>query len=295
MPICDPETEAPTSAQSSLDGYWYQLKVSVLFALDLLANKQLTEQITLEPACQEDLYTELNDEVGALTQGFRLGTIKLIVQCKLRSTGPWKINEIRSLLAHGKKRTPAKEMLKDADAHYLLVTSADLDGVARNLSVNGPSQWRQLKPMPSTLKSSLPNGADGRVAVWNSLDQEKVEHRIIGKLTERFRVPRSELEACIKQLEHGALIRMKGAQAGVWTRREVIDIIEAHGGYDGVSSDLRQFVHPANWDNGVHRNRGPFDASHKEACHQSRQTRLCISYLIDQSGPSYRGAIQGDS
>ncbi|SDG47085.1 hypothetical protein SAMN04488117_12240 [Celeribacter baekdonensis] len=254
MSNCEPETETETetetttSAQSSLDGYWYQLKVSVLFALDLLANKQQTDQITLEPASEEDLYTELTGEVCALTQGFKVRTKKLIVQCKLRSTGPWKINEIKSLLAHGKRRKPAKEMLKDADAHYLLVTSADLDGVARKLSVSGPTQWSQLKPMPPTLRGALPNGADGRVAVWNSLDQEKVEHRIVDRLTERFRVPRSGVQACIKQLEEGALIRMKGAQAGVWTRQEIIGIVEAHGGYDGVSKDLSQFVHPANWD-----------------------------------------------
>lgn len=248
MSNCESETETTTSAQSSLDGYWYQLKVSVLFALDLLANKQQTDQITLEPASEEDLYTELTGEVSALTQGFKLRTKKLIVQCKLRSTGPWKINEIKSLLAHGKRRKSAKEMLQDADAHYLLVTSADLDGVARKLSVSGPTQWSQLKPMPPRLKGALPIGADGRVAVWNSLDQEKVEHRIVDRLTERFRVPRSKVQACIKKLEEGALIRMKGAQAGVWTRQEIIGIVEAHGGYDGVSRDLSQFVHPANWD-----------------------------------------------
>lgn len=248
MPISERQTAAPTSAQSSLDGYWYQLKVSVLFALDLLANKQQTDQIILEPASEEDLYTELDGEVSALTQGFNLRTKKLIVQCKLRNTGPWKINEIRSLLAHGTKRKPAKEMLKDADAHYLLVTSADLNGVARKLSVSGPTQWSQLKPMPPRLKGDLPHGADGRVAVWNSLDQEKVEHRIVDRLTERFRLPRSRVQACIKQLEEGALMRMKGSQAGVWTRQEIIGIVEAHGGYDGVSKDLSQFVQPANWD-----------------------------------------------
>lgn len=79
MSNCESEPETTTSAQSSLDGYWYQLKVSVLFALDLLANKQQTDQITLEPASEEDLYTELTGEVSALTQGFKLRTKKLIV------------------------------------------------------------------------------------------------------------------------------------------------------------------------------------------------------------------------
>jgi DNA polymerase III delta prime subunit len=242
------ETETETSAQSSLDGYWYQLKVSVLFALELLANKQQTDQIILEPASEEDLETEFADEPGALTQGLTVKTKKMVIQCKLRNTGPWKITEIRSLLAHGKKRTPAKEMLEASDVHYLLVTSADLFGVARNLKVNGPTQWNRLKPMPKTLASSLPRAADGRVAVWNNLDQEKVEYRISRNLVERFRVPLSQTKSCVEELEKGALARMKGARAGVWTREEVINVVEAHGGYDGVSRDLHQFVPPTNWE-----------------------------------------------
>jgi len=247
MPTHNPDTEGATSAQSSLDGYWYQLKVSVLFALDLLANKQQTDQITLEPASEEDLEVELTGEPGALTQGLTVKTKKLVVQCKLRNTGPWTIGEVKSLLAHGKQRTPAKDLLKDADVHYLLVTSADLSGVARNLAVKGPTQWHRLKPMPATLSQALHNGANGRVAVWNHLDQEKVEYRIKDSLVGRFRVPHSQVHACIKKLEEGALVRVKGSQAGVWTRKDVIDIIEAHGGYDGFSKDLYQFVRPTNW------------------------------------------------
>ncbi len=242
------ETDTETSAQSSLDGYWYQLKVSVLFALELLADRQQTDQITLEPASEEDLETDLNDEPGCLTQGLKVKTKKLVVQCKLRNTGPWKIGQIKSLLAHGKKRASAKDMLKDADVHYLLVTSADLDGVARKLKVAGPAHWNRLKPMPKTLAKSLPSGSDGRVAVWNNLDQEKVEYRISRSLIERFRVPYGRIKSCVEELEKGALTRMKGAQAGVWTRQEVIKVVEAHGGYDGVSKDLHEFVPPANWE-----------------------------------------------
>lgn len=41
---------------------------------------------------------------------------------------------------------------------------------------------------------------------------------------------------------------MKGSSAGVWKRENVIEIIEAHGGYDGTSKDLNKFVPPTNWD-----------------------------------------------
>lgn len=248
MPTHNPDTEGATSAHSSLDGYWYQLKVSVLFALDLLVNKQQTDQITLEPASEEDLEAELIGEPGALTQGLTVKAKKLVVQCKLRNTGPWTIGEVKSLLAHGKQRIAAKDLLKNDDVHYLLVTSADLSGVARDLAVKGATQWHRLKPMPATLSKNLPEGANGRVAVWNNLDQEKVEHRIKDSLVDRLRVPQSRVNACIKQLEEGTLVRIRGRKAGVWTRNDVIAIIEAHGGYDGISKDLNQFVPPANWD-----------------------------------------------
>lgn len=237
-----------TGAQAALAGYWYQLKVSVLFALDVLAKKQQADQITLEPANREDLETELKDEPGALTQRLTIRTRKLVVQCKLRNTGPWTIGEIKSLLVHGRKRTPPKDLLKDPDVSYLLVTSADLSGDARELRVNSPTQWQRLGPMPSGLSQALPQDADGRVAVWHILDPELIEHRIKDRLTRWFRVPQSRIEECIEQLQKGALLRMRGSQAGVWKREDVVAIIEAQGGYDGTARDLARFVRPGNWD-----------------------------------------------
>ena len=237
-----------TGAQASLEGYWYQLKVSMLLTLDLLANKQQADQITLEPTNQEDLETELKDEPGALTQGLTIKTRKLVIQCKLRDTGPWTVGGIKSLLVHGTQRTPPRDLLQVPDVSYLLVTSADLSGEARKLLVNSPTQWQRLGTMPLTLSRALPPSADGRVAVWHNLDQEKIEHRINGLLTERFRVPQSEIATCIKRLEEGTLLRMRGSRAGVWKREDVIAIIEAQGGYDGTAKELAKFVPPANWD-----------------------------------------------
>ena len=242
------DIEYSTGAQASLDGYWYQLKVSVLFALDLLANKQQADQITLEPANEEDLETELKDEPGALTQGLTIKTRKLVVQCKSRNTGPWTIGGIKSLLVHRTQRAPPKDLLKNPDVSYLLVTSADLSGVARELLVNSPTQWQRLGSMPPSLSKALPQGASGRVAVWPNLDQERIDHRINNLLIERFRVPHSKMKTCIKQLEEGTLQRMRGTWAGVWKRQDVVEIIEALGGYDGTAKDLAKFVPPANWD-----------------------------------------------
>lgn len=237
-----------TSAHTALDGYWYQLKVSILFALDLLAHRQLTDQIVLEPVSEEDLEADIEDEPGALAQNMPLKTRQLVVQCKLRSTGPWKIKDIATLLAHGTRRKSAKDRLKDPNVNYLLVTSADLFGDARNLAVSGPGQWQRLKKMPVTISKNLPEKADGRVAVWSRLDTETVEYRIKDILTNRFRIPTSKVAECMAKLEAGALARMKGAGAGVWTRDDVIRIIIDHDGYDGVSKDLLAFVPPTNWD-----------------------------------------------
>lgn len=243
----DATAQDTTSAHTALDGYWYQLKVSILFALDLLAHKQLTDQIVLEPISEEDLEADIQDEPGALAQTMPLRTRQLVVQCKLRSTGPWKIKDIATLLAHGTKRKSAKDRLKNPNVNYLLVTSADLEGVARNLAVSGARQWQRLRPMPATLSKELPEKADGRVAVWNRLDTETVEYRIKDILTDRFRVPASKIADCVAKLEEGALARMRGAGAGVWTRDDVIRIIMDHEGYDGVSKDLLAFVPPTNW------------------------------------------------
>lgn len=237
-----------TSAHTALDGYWYQLKVSILFALDLLAHRQLTDQIVLEPISEEDLEADIKDEPGALAQNMPLKTRQLVVQCKLRSTGPWKIKDIATLLAHGTRRKSAKERLKDPNINYLLVTSADLFGDARNLAVSGPSQWQRLEKMPVTISKELPEKSDGRVAVWNRLDAETVDYRIKDILTDRFRIPTSKIAPCIAKLVEGALARMKGAGAGVWARNDVIRIIIDHDGYDGVSKDLLAFVPPTNWD-----------------------------------------------
>ena len=248
MTTPDKETVKTTSAHTALDGYWYQLKVSILFALDLLAYRRLTDRIILEPVSEEDLEAEFKNEPSALTQGMSVSKRQLVVQCKLRSTGSWKIGDLARLLAHGKKRKPAKDRLKDPNISYLLVTSADLDGVARNFAVGGPWQWSHLKKMPPTVAKVPPEGADGRVAVWNLLDEEKVDFRIKNILTDRFRIPASKLTDCSANLEKGALARMKGAGGGAWTRDDVIRVINDHDGYDGVSKDLHAFVPPTNWD-----------------------------------------------
>lgn len=238
----------PTSASAALDGYLYQVKVSILFALDLLAYMQATDRIVLEPASEEDLETEIIDEPDALTQTIKIGARRLVVQCKRKTTGPWTEGDLRRLLAHGTKRMKPTDRLKDPAISYLLVTSADLVGVARDLAVDGHNQWSRVPSIPTKIAKLLPSDAPGRLAVWNTLNEELLDSRLEKRLTERFRVPHSKVSDCIETLKYDALDRMRGAGGGVWTRDEVMHTIRHYHGYDGISDDAKNFVPPTNWD-----------------------------------------------
>lgn len=150
-----------------------------------------------------------------MTEEVALDAYRLVIQCKLRNTGPWKHEELSRLLAHGTERKPAKERLLDPNVRYLLVTSADLDGVARNLRVEVAGDWPLAKDLPKEMGAKLPADAGGRLAVLASMDQEKVNARIDRLLSERFRVPHPNLATCRKVLRDDALLRMRGAAHGI--------------------------------------------------------------------------------
>ncbi|MBC7586649.1 MAG: hypothetical protein H7316_23210 [Tardiphaga sp.] len=86
----DAGTFTPSSGGASLEGYFYQLDVSILTALDLVLAKKVAQEIILEPTTDEDLEADLEDEPGALSEILAIDNYRLVAQCKLRSTGPWK-------------------------------------------------------------------------------------------------------------------------------------------------------------------------------------------------------------
>lgn len=85
-------TQNASGGGASLDGYLYQVDISIWAALDLLLAKKLGQQVVLEPASKEDLEAPLSDEQpGRLATVVDVGTSKLlVVQAKLRNTGPWR-------------------------------------------------------------------------------------------------------------------------------------------------------------------------------------------------------------
>ncbi|MBK9939884.1 MAG: hypothetical protein IPP02_16260 [Chitinophagaceae bacterium] len=121
----------------ALAGYDYQLDVSILAALRILLVTKSASRITLEPANADDIEVELEeDDPGHVEAMAQLGVAtRIIMQVKLRRGDPWSIDAFERLLKHGKRRTPAKDHLVDPDVRYLLVTNADVSGVARNLLV----------------------------------------------------------------------------------------------------------------------------------------------------------------
>ncbi len=234
---------------TSLEGYFYQVDISIWAALDLLLAKKLAQQLVLEPASKEDLEATLaENEPGRLAAHIDMGASTLLVlQAKLRNTGPWKVGGLASLLQHGTDREPAAERLKDPRVYYLLVTSADVDGVARSLRVTGFGERPKAKTLPATIAAVVPPDTGGRIGILASADPERVEWKIKELLEGAFRVPHSKLEACKRALRDAALERMRGVGDGVWTREQLEYVIKQHDGYFASSLESETFVKPTNW------------------------------------------------
>ncbi|MET4244789.1 hypothetical protein [Bradyrhizobium sp. RT10b] len=110
-----PPPSAGGGAKAALDGYEYQLAVSVLAALRLMLITKSATRITLEPANEEDLESELEPRTPGRVQPSAnvADGYKLVVQVKLRNSGPWSITDFDALLKQGTARRPAKHHLDD--------------------------------------------------------------------------------------------------------------------------------------------------------------------------------------
>ncbi|MBB4100755.1 hypothetical protein [Sphingomonas kyeonggiensis] len=235
-------------AQAGLD---YQIDVSIWFALDLILARRLADSIELEPASQEDLEADLDeDEAGPIVSQSRMapgtGAYRLVVQAKLRSGDPWRVSDMVRLLQHGTRRVPPAARLAESDIRYLLVTSAALSGGAKALRIHQPAVWPQAA-LPSDIAAILPPDAAGRVAVLSNYEPDRIETRIKELLTEAFRVPFALWESCRDALRAGAHSRVRRTGTNIWTRADLVAIVAQHEGYFASSPDLDDFVHPTNW------------------------------------------------
>jgi hypothetical protein len=75
---------SPSSGGTSLEGYVYQLDVSVWMPCIYSLQKRVAQRLVLEPATEDDLETDIDGEPGALAQEVDLAAYRLVTQCKLR-------------------------------------------------------------------------------------------------------------------------------------------------------------------------------------------------------------------
>ena len=236
-------------AKAALDGYEYQLGVSVLAALRLMLITKSASRITLEPANEEDLESDLEPATPGRVQPSAnvADGYKLVVQVKLRNSGPWSITDFEALLKRGTTRRPAKHHLDDPGTRYLLITNADASGVARDLLVQGLEEWPEEQTFPASLSGTLPHGPEGRIAIWGVLTERLLDLEINDILGSLLRVPQSRQAECRVRLRDEAWQRMRGTSPGVWTREDLLSIIRGCGGYLASAPQLEAFVPPGNY------------------------------------------------
>lgn len=236
-------------ASAALAGYDYQLDVSIFAALRILFVTKSASRITLEPANADDIEVELEeDDPGHVEAMAQLGVAtRIIMQVKLRSGDPWSIDAFERLLKHGKRRTPAKDHLVDPDVRYLLVTNADVSGVARELLVKDFEEQPGHDDFPESLRKILPDAPDGRLAIYACLTPKLLEYEIGHILTTILRVPKDRQGPCLATLREEAMARMRGTSPGVWAYNDLLGTIRGHGGFLASVAELDAFVEPTNF------------------------------------------------
>ncbi len=238
-----------TGATAALAGYDYQLDVSILAVLRILFVTKSASRITLEPANADDIEVELEeDDPGHIETQAQLGVVtRLVMQVKLRGGDPWSLAAFERLLNHGKRRTPAKDHLADPDVRYLLVTNADVSGAARSLLVQDFEERPGQNDFPASLRETLPDKSEGRVAIYATLTPKLLEYEIEHILTAILRVPKDRQGACVTALRDEAKARMRGTSPGVWAYNDLLGTIRSHGGFLPSVAELDAFVEPTNF------------------------------------------------
>jgi hypothetical protein len=217
--------------------------------LRILFVTKSASRITIEPANADDIEVELEeDDPGHVEAMAQLGVAtRIIMQVKLRRGDPWSVDAFERLLKHGKRRTPAKDHLVDPDVRYLLVTNADVSGVARNLLVGDFEEQPGHDDFPESLREILPDAPDGRIAIYAGLTPKLLEYEIEHILTTILRVPKDRQGTCLATLREEAKARMRGTSPGVWAYNDLLGTIRGHGGFLASVAELDAFVEPTNF------------------------------------------------
>lgn len=232
-----------TGGNPSLEGWNYQCDVSVMAALDLLVVNRVAKVLQLEPSNFEDLEAEL--QAPRVSSWTVVDGERLIVQAKLRRTGPWTPTALKKLVEHGKKRPSALKLLDDSKVRYVLFTSADVSGKLGDLQVDALLERPEDKALPDTVfPDTHVTAAAGRFAVLAQHNETRVLEKIDGYLLSPLGVSKGKLEACREELRKVAMAGMSKGLA--WQRVDVEAIVKKHGGSIPSEHDVT-FVPPTNW------------------------------------------------
>lgn len=235
-------------------GFDYQLDVSILAALQLLLISKAASQLVLEPANEEDLEADLKPEVPGRLQSSAMiaGAYKLVVQVKRNTGEPWSIDSFIKLLTHGSDKTGGRRKalhhLDDPNTRYLLVTTAAVKGVARELLVNSFEEAADKDKFPGRLRDTLKTSPEGRVAIWGGLTERQLRSDLRELISDLLHVPHSRQEDLLEKLRSEAKRRTRGAAPGVWTREDILATVTDHGGFLSSLADLEHFTAPKNFD-----------------------------------------------
>lgn len=241
-------------AAAAQAGFDYQLDVSILAALQLLLISKAATRLVLEPANEEDLEADIKPNVPGRVQSSATvaGGQKLVVQVKLESGEPWRVEDFDALLKHGSDnkggRRKALHHLDDPNTRYLLVTNADAIGVARGLLVQGFEEVPDNAGFPGSLRATLKTSPEGRVAIWGKLTEKQLGSDIRELMSDLLHVPKVEQHGLLEQLRLEAKRRTRGGTPGIWTHDDLLATVRAHGGFLASSANLEHFVPPANFD-----------------------------------------------
>lgn len=227
-----------------MEGWNYQCDVSVMAALDLLVVNRVAKVLQLEPANFEDLEAEL--QAPRVSSSTVVDGERLIVQAKLRRTGPWTPAALKKLVEHGTKRPSALKLLDDPKVRYVLFTSADVSGKLRDLQVDALLERPEDKALPDTVfPPTHVTTASGRFGVLAQHNETRVLEKIDGYLLSPLAVSKDKLEACREELRKVAMAGMSKGLA--WQRVDVEAIVKKHGGSIPSERDAT-FVPPTNWE-----------------------------------------------
>ncbi|MUO31005.1 hypothetical protein [Agrobacterium vitis] len=254
-------SEEDGGGNPSYAAYEYQIEASAWIAVDLLLARRLCNSITIEAKTKEDLEADVEQKFP--TTGLSSDT-RLTIQIKTKSTGAWTSNAFAKVLrgdfirgddGGAPPKGPAPrvrplEMLRgETDRIYLFVTDAAIDPALfpfRVESAGDPSTASSL-PYRSADNLSEDNDAEAiapRISIMAGLAREWIRLRLEKLLRSHAHIAEQFIGPCISALIQDIRERMLARTDGVFSRLQLLQLLERHGGSINPSPTLDRFVEP---------------------------------------------------